>query len=195
MTQETSLARLQELLDRQDILDCLTRISRGIDRFDRELFLSGYHADALIDAGQFVADAAQVYDGGAALHEEGQSSTIHNLTNHTCEINGTVAHAETYWLYTGVNRDGTNWVAGGRYVDRLERRDGGWKVAFRCTLLEWSGMIPNANVPLFENVTDAQLNGIAARSKEDPSYRRPLTNRRPIRAPVNPKSLGNPTVG
>jgi hypothetical protein len=56
-------------------------------------------------------------------------------------------------------------------------------------------MIPNANVPLFENVTDAQLNGIAARSKEDPSYRRPLTNRRPIRAPVNPKSLGNPTVG
>jgi hypothetical protein len=189
---DSKLSRLQELLDRQDILDCLTRISRAIDRFDRDLFLSGYHPDALIDAGQFVADAAQVYDGGAALHEQGQSSTIHNLTNHTCEIVGDVAHAETYWLYTGLNRDGTNWVAGGRYVDRLERRQGHWRIAFRCTLLEWSGMIPPANVPLFENVTDAHLNGLAARSKEDPSYRRPLTNRRQIRPPVSPRELGMP---
>jgi hypothetical protein len=103
-----------------------------------------------------------------------------------------VAHAETYWLYNGLNRDGTNWIAGGRYVDRLERRGGEWKVAFRCTLLEWSGMIPRANVPLFENVTDAHLNGVSARSKEDASYRRPLTNRRQIQPPVNPRELGTP---
>ena len=60
------LARFEYLLDRQDILDCVTRISRAIDRFDRDLFLSGYHPDAVIDAGGFVGDPAKVYDGGAA---------------------------------------------------------------------------------------------------------------------------------
>jgi hypothetical protein len=186
------LARLEQVLDRQDILDCITRISRAIDRFDRALFLSGYHTDALIDAGEFVGNPGEVYDGGAALHEQGQSSTIHNLMNHTCEIDGDVAHTETYWLFTGLNRDRTNWIAGGRYVDRLERRNDEWKIAFRCTILEWSGMVPNANVPLFEKETDAHLNGIPSRTREDPSYRRPLTNRRQTRLPSDPRSLGTP---
>ena len=186
------LASLEELLDRQDILDCITRISRAIDRFDRELFLSGYHADAVIDAGEFVGDPAKVYDGGAALHEQGQSSTLHHLTNHSCEIDGDAAHAETYWQYTGRNRDGSNWVAGGRYVDRLERREGEWKIAFRCTLLEWSGTIPSSTVPLFEKVSDAHVNGIASRSKQDPSYRRPLINRRQMQFPDDPGALGAP---
>ena len=141
------LARLESLLDRQDILDCVTRVSRAIDRFDRDLFLSGYHPDAVIDAGEFVGDPAKVYEAGAALHEHGQSSTLHHLTNHTCEIDGDVAHTETYWQYTGRNRDGTNWAAGGRYVDRLERRTGEWRIAFRCTLLEWSGTIPPRRFP------------------------------------------------
>jgi hypothetical protein len=48
------LARLERLADRQDILDCLTRFSRGMDRFDRELFLSAFHPDATIAAGVFV---------------------------------------------------------------------------------------------------------------------------------------------
>jgi hypothetical protein len=186
------LARLEELLDRQDILDCITRISRAIDRFDRELFLSGYHADAVIDAGEFVGDPAKVYDGGAALHEQGQSSTLHHLTNHSCEIDEDAAHAETYWQYAGRNRDGSNWVAGGRYVDRLERREGEWKIAFRCTLLEWSGTIPSSTVPLFEKVSDAHVNGIASRSKQDPSYRRPLMNRRQMQFPDDPGALGTP---
>lgn len=186
------LAGLQQLLDRQDIFDCLKRVSRAIDRFDKELFLSAYHPDALIDAGGFVGEPGLVYDGGAALHEEGQSSTLHHLTNHSCEIDGDVAHAETYFLYAGRNRDETNWVAGGRYVDRLERRERAWKIAFRCTVMEWSGMIPANSVPLFENVPDLHLNGIPSRSKQDPSYRRPLTNRRQKRFPADPRQLGMP---
>ena len=44
------------------------------------------------------------------------------------EIDGDVAHAETYWFYGAKNRDGSNWLAGGRYLDRLERRDGAWRI-------------------------------------------------------------------
>jgi hypothetical protein len=183
--------RLDAWLDRQEILDCLTRTSRGMDRFDRELFLSGYHPDALIDAGAFVGRPDEVYEGGHALHEVGQSATLHNLMNHSCEIVGDVAHAETYYLYAGRNRDGGNWLAGGRYVDRLERRGGAWKIAFRCTTVEWSGLVPPVAVPLFEGVPDLHLNGAAARSREDLSYRRPLENRRPLRLPDDPGALGD----
>ncbi len=186
------LARFEQMLDRQDIFDCLQRISRGIDRFDREMFLSGYHPDAVIDAGALVGDPARVYESGAALHEEGQVSTLHNLMNHYCEIEGKTAHTETYFEYVGRNRDGSNWAAGGRYLDRLERRDGEWRVAFRMTIMEWSGTTPGNEVPLFEGVDDVYANGTPSRSREDPAYRRPLTNRRALRLPDDPRKLSRP---
>lgn len=186
------LARLPELLDRQDIFDCIQRVSRAIDRFDRELSLSAYHPDAVIDAGAFVGGPATIYGGGEALHEAGQSATQHHLTNHACEIDGDTAHAETYYLYVGRNREGGNWAAGGRYVDRLERRDGVWKIAFRYTIVEWSGTISENEVPLFAGLADVHLNGIPSRSRDDPSYRRPLTNRRELRFPDDPTRFSKP---
>lgn len=186
------LARLPELLDRQDIFDCIKRVSRGIDRFDRDLFLSAYHPDAVIDAGKFVSDPATTFDGGRALHAAGQSTTLHHLTNHVCEVDGNVAHAETYYLYVGRNHDASNWAAGGRYIDRLEQRDGAWKIAFRYTIIDWSGSIAGNEVPLFAGVPDVHLNGTPSRSREDPSYRRPLTNRREFQFPDDMSGLSKP---
>lgn len=177
------LARLESLLDRQEILDCLIRFSRGMDRFDRELFLSAFHPDAVIDAGEFVGGPGQLYAWASQLHERGQSSTHHNLLNHSCEIDGHVAHTETYYLFTGRNRDETNWIAGGRYVDRLERRDEQWRIAVRCNAVEWSGTIPATPIP-FADVPGVHDNGGPSRSREDLSYRRPLSNRREIRFPA-----------
>lgn len=177
-------ARLEQLLERQDILDCLIRFSRGMDRFDRELFLSAFHSDAVIAAGEFVGGPQDLYEWASALHEQGQSATHHNLLNHSCEINGDSAHTETYYLFVGRNRDATNWIAGGRYIDRLERRDGVWKIALRTTAIEWSGMVPTTAIP-FSEVPDINVNGIPARNKEDPSYRRPLSNQREIHVPVS----------
>ena len=186
------LTRLEQMLDRQDIFDCLQRISRGIDRFDRDMFLSGYHADAVIDAGALVGDPPRVYESGAALHAAGQSATLHNLMNHYCDIVGDTAHAETYFQYVGRNRDRSNWAAGGRYMDRLERRHGEWRIAFRMTVMEWSGSIAGNEVPLFAGVDDLEANGAASRSRDDPSYRRPLTNRRAVRFPTDPGALSKP---
>jgi hypothetical protein len=176
------LARLEQLLERQDILDCLIRFSRGMDRFDRELFLSAFHPDAVIAAGEFVGDPAALYDWASRLHDQGQSATHHNLLNHTCDIDGDTAHTETYYLFVGRNRDDTNWIAGGRYIDRLERRGGAWKIALRTNAIEWSGMVPTMPIP-FAEVPDINLNGAPARSREDPSYRRPLANRRKSHIP------------
>jgi hypothetical protein len=171
------LARLELLADRQDILDCLNRFARGLDRFDRDLFLSAFHADATIAAGSFVGGPVPLYDWAADLHDKGQTATHHNLLNHSCDLQGDTAHTETYYLFVGRNRDDTNWIAGGRYIDRLERRTGAWRIALRTNTIEWSGMVPSMPLP-FADVPDVHGNGSPVRSKDDPSYQRPLNNRR-----------------
>jgi SnoaL-like domain len=176
------LARLEKLLDEQDIRDCLTRFSRGMDRFDREVFMSAFHDDAVMAAGPFVGSPADCYDWAVPMHEAGQIATHHNLLNTTIEIDGDTAHSETYYLFAARNRDESNWIAGGRYIDRLEKRAGVWKIALRTNAIEWSGMVPTMGIP-FADVPDIFGNGAPARDKSDPSYQRPLINRR---TPKNP---------
>lgn len=175
--------RLQRLIDRQDIEDCLIRFSRGMDRFDRPLFLSAFHADATIAAGPYVGGPAQLYDWAAPMHEVGQTMTHHNLLNITCDIKGDTAHTETYYLFVGSNRDGSIWQAGGRYLDRLEKRDGEWKIALRTNLIEWSTAAQGLPLP-FADVLDLYANGAPARDESDPSYQRPLRNWRAENIPA-----------
>jgi hypothetical protein len=178
-----NLARLRHVLDRQDILDCLTRFSRGMDRFDESLFLSAFHDDAVISAGDFVGGARDLYGWACDMHARGQASTSHSLLNHTCDIAGEIAHTETYYLFAARNKNETNWIAGGRYLDRLEQREGAWKIALRCNVIEWSGLVATLPIP-FAEVADIHANGPPSRSRRDPSYLRPLVNRRRLRVPA-----------
>jgi hypothetical protein len=91
--------------------------------------------------------------------------------------NGDTAHTESYYPFVGRNRDDSHWIAGGRYIDRLERRNGEWRIALRTNVIEWSGMLPTTPIP-FADVPDIHGNGAPSRSKDDPSYQRPLVNRR-----------------
>jgi SnoaL-like domain len=171
------ITRLDRLLDRQDITDCLTRFCRGMDRFDRDLFVSAFHPDAEIAAGDFVGGPADLYKWARTMHEQGQIATQHNLLNSTCDIDGDTAHSESYYLFAARNLDESNWIAGGRYFDRLERRDGQWRITVRTNVIEWSGMLPTMPIP-FADVADIGVNGVSARNQTDPSYKRPLVNRR-----------------
>jgi SnoaL-like domain len=181
-------ARFQALIDRQDILDCLTRFSRGMDRFDREIYLSAFHNDAVIAAGPFVGSAADCWDWAIPMHRDGQVLTHHSLLNNSVEIDGDTAHSETYYQFVARNHpweEGggeTVMLAGGRYIDRLERWDGAWRIALRTNIIEWSCIQPAMPLP-FGDVPDIAANGVSARDKSDPSYQRPLVN---VRQPQKP---------
>ena len=183
-----SADRLAALLDRQDILDCLTRFSRGMDRFDRDIYLSAFHDDAVIAAGPFVGSAPDCWDWAKPMHEAGQVLTHHALLNNTVEIDDDTAHSETYYQFAARNHpweeDGgeTVMLAGGRYIDRLERRDGAWKIALRTNIIEWSCLQPAMALP-FGDVPDIAANGVSARDRSDPSYQRPLLNVRKANVP------------
>jgi len=47
----------------------------------------------------------------------------------------------------------------------------------RTNVIEWSGLVPTMPLP-FAHVPDIHANGAPSRSKADPSYFRPLVNRR-----------------
>lgn len=177
-------ARIDALLDKQDIHEALVRFSRGMDRFDRELFLSAFHDDAEMAAGPYVGSVQGCWDWAVPMHEEGQILTHHSLLNVTIDLSGDTAHTETYYMFVARNRDESLVLAGGRYIDRFERRHGAWKIALRTNVIEWS-CLPAA-IPLpFGDVPDFALNGVSSRGKDDPSYRRPLVNRR---APHDPSA-------
>jgi len=168
-------AMVRMLADRQAIRDCLANYSRGVDRLDRELLISVYHEDAIDDHGVFVGDREAFADWAIAHHSRHQDATQHIITNHTCELDGDVAHTETYWMMASMNKQGAPLnLSGGRYIDRFERRNGRWAIALRKCLGEWRG-IPGE--PQLSPEGQKALNSGAppSRDRNDPSYERPLT--------------------
>lgn len=176
-----------ELWDREKIRQCIHRYARGVDRFDRELILSAFHPDAIDEHGKFVGTPEEFCDWALNMHQSAQLSHQHCLLNHSCEIDGDTAHAETYFMFTAMNRKGKPLTfGGGRYIDRLEKRDGEWRIAARVTLRDWSNLehVPDINDLSTMTSTAASLSDAErvfmnagrgpARDKTDPSYERPL---------------------
>ncbi|MCY1302572.1 putative lumazine-binding protein [compost metagenome] len=171
-----SEARIQELLDRQDIADCVTRYCRAVDRFDRELMRSVYHDDAFDNHGSFSGGRDGFIDWAFAYHQEHQLSHHHMIFNHSVELDGNQAHAETYWLFFGENRVKPDTLAVGRYIDRFEKRDGRWAIAERVCVTESVNQIEAVDLPpTFRAVQMG--NAHSSRDRGDVSYQRPLRAR------------------
>ena len=156
--------------DRQDIYDCIMRYCRGLDRFDRDVVASAYHPGAIDDHGHFVGPAEEFIDSAIAVHTKMHPRTMHHITNHMCEIQGDTAHAESYYIFHSLNAEAP-WhsMCSGRYIDRLEKRDGRWGIVARiCTVDifadDWD---PNGDILDGSHVATSKTKG-------DPSYRRPL---------------------
>ena len=183
-----ALAKMvQELWDRQAIHDCIARYCRGVDRFDRELILSAFHADALDEHGKFVGNPEEFVDWALGQHGAAHLSHQHLILNHRCDLDGTTAHTETYFMFVSMNKSGKPvTMGGGRYVDRLERREGRWAIAARVCLRDWSQMDERPDMDDLSSFTSTRallsemersfMNGGrgARRDRTDPSYDRPL---------------------
>jgi hypothetical protein len=130
---------LKDLLSRERIHDCIARLARGEDRRDAKLISASFWPDATTDfgifAGPFEDYLAWVVPGSPAV-----PVTQHILGQTLIELDGDVALAETH--VTSYHRIDTgaeerDAVIGGRYLDRLEERDGQWRIARRTMLYDW----------------------------------------------------------
>ncbi|MBV8951655.1 MAG: nuclear transport factor 2 family protein [Actinobacteria bacterium] len=169
------LSRLRDdvryLKDRIAILDCVHTHARGHDRHDVELMTSAFHDDGVDEHGFSVNPGPEYGEWANRTHAAAFEQHLHNITTHTCEIDGDVAHCESYVIGSMVGRDGTSvMLMGGRYLDRLERRDGAWRIGTRRCTIEWamSGDGSMLESGAFKGFVKATWD------TSDLSYRRPL---------------------
>ena len=83
--------------------------------------------------------------------------SLHLLDVNNVEIEGDTAHSECYVLFSQRRRDGEGLDFGGaRYLDRLERRDGEWRIAARKLIIDWTARAEAmvfADIPEYESGT------------------------------------------
>ncbi|MBI1179877.1 MAG: nuclear transport factor 2 family protein [Alphaproteobacteria bacterium] len=163
-------AALRDLAGKHEIEQVLTQHGRGIDRSDNALMSGCYHPDATVEYGVFSGPAAEfcAMVTGAPLD---RPLTTHRTSNIWIRIDGDKAVAESYGLgYRDEEDEGGRMqrLMGGRYLDRLERRGGAWKIVHRIFVLDW-----NINLPWSMDLESPRYKGLllGARGPGDPVTR------------------------
>jgi len=154
---------LGELTSRHEIEQVILRLARATDRRDAEAIRACYHADAFDDHGAFQGGPAEFAEWVPKVLAM-FAATQHFLAPPRIELDGDVAHCETYCTAhhvtppddPGGERDS---VMGLRYVDRFERRPptppasgdglpGGqsrrpeWRIARRTCIWDYTYVVP-----------------------------------------------------
>jgi hypothetical protein len=182
---------IQEMLDKQDIAEVMMTYCRALDHLDEELLRSVFHPDSKHnhgfvgpssdprrpsspgEPGDFIAYALEAL---SRMHR-----THHQLGNIFIEVEGDVAYTEAYFTAyhrmraKGDPKAGPNafdtemdvFVAG-RYMDRMERRNGVWKIARRSATTDWQRIEPPSSQG-YVNVPEAMR---SLQSRDDFVYRR-----------------------
>lgn len=158
---------IEDVLAEAEIKEVHVRFCRANDRRDEELMRGCFHPDAVIELHETLDLEAFLALGRAVLGQ--YSGTWHTTTNQLVEVDGDAAWAEHYTTSShrtpaddnGPERD---FIAFGRYVDRMERRDGEWRIARRRMLLDYTRTDPvGPGGPAFGT-------GGGTRDRSDPSY-------------------------
>jgi ketosteroid isomerase-like protein len=165
---------VEELIDKQNILEVLYRYCRAVDRRDWELLKSVYYEDAIDDHGVFSGRGWDFVEFSKSLTAT-MGPTTHTIGNHLIELEGDVAYCESY--LTAYHCDIPNsqgelidMALGARYQDRFEKRDGEWRIANRRVIFDW-----NQNLPTSARWEGPMYQAFRPRGRcdaTDPSYER-----------------------
>jgi hypothetical protein len=151
--------RVQKLLDRQDLLDVVTAVARGLDRLDEALLRSAFHADATIDLGPGLFQGSAIdYIQWVLGAMEAVRESHHLIGNFRPALEGDTALVETYSqihmrLDKPTGRE--DLFLGARWLDRFERRPSGtagvWKIVHRKQVLDWARTEPVSEIFYHQN--------------------------------------------
>jgi ketosteroid isomerase-like protein len=129
---------LQRLLDEAAIKRVHLDYCRGVDRRDWELVRSCYHPDAVDHHGPY-SGGVDGFIEWALQFSDDVASTTHFVGNQTVDIDGDVAWHEAYCrAYHRITATDAapafDWIVNLRYLDRMERREGEWKIVDRLVV-------------------------------------------------------------
>jgi hypothetical protein len=161
-------ARLDLAESKQAIADVLHRYAQGDDRADEALKRTCFWPDATVKYGSFDGTATDFVTFAMKIVRP-LRYCAHHVSNVWVEIKGDRAVSECHYFahHRRVASSGTGEEDAffeGRYVDRLERRDGTWKIAHRRGLRDYTIVIPagsSVEIPVEQR---------SARVQDDPLY-------------------------
>lgn len=130
---------LQTLIDKQAMTECLMRYCRGVDRADKEAFLSAYWPDATDDHVKYVGGIEGLVEFVFGAIQK--MRTQHMMGNILIEMmSETQAKCESYYhAYheaAGMFND-EEFVLGGRYLDLFEKRGEEWRIKHRTVIVDY----------------------------------------------------------
>jgi hypothetical protein len=134
------------IADRIAIQDVLVRYCRGLDRHDLGLALSAFTADATITFYEGKTGFAHEVVPALVAGLEGCEAAQRTISTNTVSISGEEAGSEAYFVaYYVMSRpplDKQFITFGGRYVDRLRKVAGEWRIISRVALHDWDHVAP-----------------------------------------------------
>jgi hypothetical protein len=141
MSAVNDAAALQTLIAKDCITQVLIRYCDAADSADEALLRSVFHADGSDEhAGMFAGKIDELAPMMVKMHER-FTLTQHSIDNIAIEVDGDVAHSRcriTAHHRYEVDGQAYHLIAGGRYIDRFEKRGGEWRIAHRLTYMDWT---------------------------------------------------------
>ena len=147
--------KLERVMSKSEIYDLVCKYMRGLDRLDKDLFRSVFHDDAYCDYG-FIKTDPDSFTSFCMDALRDHIANHHMIGNSLIEFddeNEDTAYGEIYFnaYHKTIENDvNTDVIIAGRYLDRYERRNGIWKIAYRSEVNDWSRTEPT-NDPYFDD--------------------------------------------
>ncbi|MEZ5567482.1 MAG: nuclear transport factor 2 family protein [Halioglobus sp.] len=163
--------RIEELLDRQAIMQLINAYCAAADRHDNERMRSLYHEDAIDDHGAFFKGLAMDFIDTLPAIQGPMRILHHNVTTVNLALDGDYAEGEVYVLafhQVDAEPQPIDLLIGGRYLDRYEKRHGEWKFSERAVLADWSMLNEPSRVKLDHPMI--QGSHIGRPGARDPAY-------------------------
>ncbi|HUN79993.1 MAG TPA: nuclear transport factor 2 family protein [Phycisphaerae bacterium] len=133
-------SKLELVLDRIAIEDCLHRYCHAVDRCDPDLLRGVYWPEATDDH-IFWRGKAEAFVEFCMPILKSRDQTMHSISNILIRIEGHEARVQSYYLaYERLRqKNGTpnDVVMAGRYLDRMEKRGAEWRIADRKVVMDW----------------------------------------------------------
>jgi uncharacterized protein (TIGR02246 family) len=126
--------RLQELLDRERIRDLLARYCERLDEYDIDGVAACFTEDAVTDYGAGRGGEIRGREAIATRIRQGQAPfrrTHHQLGQIRIRLTGDHAETTSYQMTWHELESGKTDLVCLRYLDRLERREEEWLIAYR----------------------------------------------------------------
>lgn len=131
-------SQLLVLVDKQELQELVLRYARLIDRKDFARLAHLYHPDGHHDHGSMFAGGPKQFIAWLQ-RSMGDIETQHLVANSLFMVEGDTAKGEIYTVnFHHLPASESNYIAGGRYLDRYVRHEEHWVFQSRTRVVDWS---------------------------------------------------------